>query len=76
MERTLKFSHLVWKLPNGDMWVGPGGSQPEGAEVLGVHYPRGATLGGSSIINAGAVLLPSDSDWNYVRELTGDDSWR
>ena len=76
LERTLKFEHLVWRLPNGNLWVGPGGQQPKGAELLGVHYPRGATLGGSSIINAGAVFLPSDSDWDHIANITGDDSWR
>ena len=76
LERTLKYDHLVWRLPNGNLWVGRGGTQPKGAEMLGVNYPRGATLGGSSIINAGAVFLPSDSDWNYVVNITGDNSWR
>ncbi|KAK8087800.1 Choline dehydrogenase [Apiospora hydei] len=75
MERTLKNDHLVWKKPNGDLFVGPGGTEPAGSEVLGVQYPRGATLGGSSIINAGAVHLPSDSDWDLIKDLTGDDSW-
>ncbi|ROT36766.1 alcohol oxidase [Sodiomyces alkalinus F11] len=75
LEQTKKFQHLVWRLPDGSQWVGPGGSEPEGAEVLGVNYPRGATLGGSSVINAGAVLLPNDSDWNYVKNITGDGTW-
>lgn len=75
LERTKKFEHLVWRLPNGNLWVGPASSAPQGAEILGVNYPRGATLGGSSIINAGAVFLPSDGDWNYVRDITGDKSW-
>lgn len=75
-ERTLQYEHLVWRKPDGDLWVGPGGSQPEGSEMLGVEYPRGACLGGSSIINAGAVFLPNDGDWDYIAEITGDASWR
>ncbi|KAK8043727.1 GMC oxidoreductase [Apiospora phragmitis] len=75
MERTLKNDHLVWKKPNGDLFVGPGGTEPKGSEVLGVQYPRGATLGGSSIINAGGVHLPADSDWDFIKDITGDDSW-
>ncbi|KAL2756427.1 hypothetical protein ACRALDRAFT_1076379 [Sodiomyces alcalophilus JCM 7366] len=75
VEQTKKFQHLVWRLPDGSQWVGPGGSEPEGAEILGVNYPRGATLGGSSVINAGAVLLPSDSDWDHVGNITGDSTW-
>ncbi|KAK8035722.1 GMC oxidoreductase [Apiospora marii] len=75
MERTLKNDHLVWKKPNGELFVGPGGTEPEGSEVLGVQYPRGATLGGSSIINAGGVHLPGDSDWDFIKDITGDDTW-
>ncbi|KAH7369373.1 choline dehydrogenase [Plectosphaerella cucumerina] len=75
LEQTKKFQHLVWRLPDGSQWVGPGGTEPQGAELLGVQYPRGATLGGSSIINAGAVLLPSDSDWDYIKQITGDETW-
>ncbi|KAJ0120794.1 alcohol oxidase [Diaporthe amygdali] len=75
LEQDLRYAHLVWRKPDGDLWVGPGGSQPEGSVVLGVNYPRGAVLGGSSIINAGAVFLPSDSDWNYIAEITNDTTW-
>jgi choline dehydrogenase len=76
MERTKKYNHLVWRKTNGDLWVGPGSKAPAGAKVLGVHYPRGATLGGSTIVNAGAVFLPSDSDWDHIKDLTGDNTWR
>ncbi|KAH7111118.1 hypothetical protein B0J11DRAFT_562589 [Dendryphion nanum] len=68
-------AHLVWRLPNRDLWVGPGRSAPAGAEMLGVQYPHGATLGGSSIINSGLTVLPSDSDWNHIKSITGDASW-
>jgi choline dehydrogenase len=44
--------------------------------MVGVQYPRGATLGGSSIVNAGLTVLPSDSDWEYIEKLTGDTSWK
>lgn len=74
--QDLRYGHLVWKKPDGDLWVGPGGSQPEGSVVLGVNYPRGAVLGGSSTINAGAVFLPSDSDWDYIAQITNDTTWR
>lgn len=75
-ELEKKYRHLVWRLPNGDLWVGPGSDAPEGAEMLGVQYPRGATLGGSSIANAGLTVLPSDSDWEHVKSITGDASWK
>ncbi|KAH7111816.1 hypothetical protein B0J11DRAFT_562534 [Dendryphion nanum] len=74
-ELTKQYQHLVWRLPNGDLWVGPGRSAPAGADMLGVQYPRGATLGGSSIINSRLTVLPSDSDWNHIKNITGDASW-
>ncbi|KAL5591117.1 hypothetical protein FOBRF1_014674 [Fusarium oxysporum] len=74
-ELEKKNQHLVWTLPTGDKWVGPGSEAPDGAEMLGVQYPRGATLGGSSVVNAGLTVLPSDSDWEHIREITGDASW-
>ncbi|KAI3342450.1 GMC oxidoreductase [Ustulina deusta] len=73
--RNNQYSHLTWKTPEGRYWVGQTGA-PAGSKVLGVYYPRGATLGGSSMINAMCTWLPSDSDWNYVYELTGDATWK
>ncbi|KAI0406844.1 GMC oxidoreductase [Xylaria palmicola] len=73
--RNNQYSHLTWKTPEGRYWVGRTGA-PAGSKLLGVYYPRGATLGGSSMINAMCTWLPSDSDWNYVYELTGDATWK
>lgn len=42
----------------------------------GVLYPRGGTLGGSTAVNAMITVLPHDSDWDAIADLTGDDSWR
>lgn len=74
-ERNGQYSHLNWRTAEGRYWVGRD-NPPAGAELLGVYYPRGATLGGSSMINAMATWLPSESDWDYVVELTGDETWR
>ncbi|GJC97842.1 choline dehydrogenase [Colletotrichum higginsianum] len=74
-ELTKKYQHLTWRLPNGNLWVGPGSSAPAGAEIVGIQYPRGATLGGSSIVNSALTVLPANSDWDYIKNLTGDDSW-
>jgi choline dehydrogenase-like flavoprotein len=41
----------------------------------GVLYPRAATLGGCTAHNAMIFMLPHDSDWDHIRDLTGDDSW-
>ncbi|KAK0631082.1 hypothetical protein B0T17DRAFT_590362 [Bombardia bombarda] len=73
--RDNKYSHLTWKTPEGRYWVGQSGA-PAGSKLLGVYYPRGATLGGSSMINAMVCWLPPDSDWNYHANVTGDDSWK
>ncbi|TLD03757.1 uncharacterized protein PgNI_11573 [Pyricularia grisea] len=73
--RNEQYSHLTWKTPEGKYWIGQTGA-PAGSELLGVYYPRGATLGGSSMINAMCTWLPSDGDWDYHANVTGDDSWR
>ncbi|KAH6716344.1 hypothetical protein BKA61DRAFT_631719 [Leptodontidium sp. MPI-SDFR-AT-0119] len=75
IELTKKNEHLTWTLPNGNMWVGPGSTAPAGAEILGIQYPRGATLGGSSVVNAAQTVLPANSDWEFIKTLTGDNSW-
>ncbi|KAK0716173.1 hypothetical protein B0H67DRAFT_601480 [Lasiosphaeris hirsuta] len=72
---TLKSNHLTWKRADGSFWVGNGSAAPADAKLLGVNYPRGATLGGSSVINAAGAVLPSRSDWDNVGKITGDRSW-
>lgn len=42
----------------------------------GVLYPRAAALGGCTAHNAMIFMLPHDSDWDHVAQLTGDRSWR
>ena len=42
----------------------------------GVLYPRAAALGGCTAHNAMIFMLPHDSDWNHIAQLTGDRSWR
>lgn len=41
-----------------------------------VWYPRAGTLGGCTAHNAMITVLPQDDDWNYIADLTGDESWR
>jgi len=70
-------NHLTWKTADGSYWVGKGtDTPPAGSTFLGVYYPRGATVGGSSMINAMVTWLPPDSDWDYIGNITGDKSWR
>ena len=46
------------------------------SEHDGVWYPRAGTLGGCTAHNAMITVLPQDSDWNYIAQITGDDSWK
>jgi choline dehydrogenase len=46
-----------------------------GQNVDGILYPRAGTLGGCSAHNAQILVYPSDSDWKYIADLTGDSSW-
>ncbi|MBV9508266.1 MAG: GMC family oxidoreductase N-terminal domain-containing protein [Acidobacteriia bacterium] len=41
----------------------------------GVLYPRAGTLGGCTAHNAMILVYPHNADWNYIRGLTGDESW-
>ena len=40
-----------------------------------IFYPRAGTLGGCTAHNAMITMVPHDSDWNGIADLTGDDSW-
>lgn len=71
-----KNNHLTWRRVDGSLWVGNGSAAPADATPLGIYYPRGATLGGSSVINAGVTVLPSKSTWDYIASITGDRTWR
>lgn len=52
-KRNMMNNHLTWKTKEGRYWVGAGSSTPPaGSKFLGVYYPRGASVGGSSMINA------------------------
>jgi choline dehydrogenase len=41
----------------------------------GVWYPRVGSLGGCTVHSAMIEVYPSDSDWKYIADLTGDHSW-
>jgi len=57
----------VYALPNGTQYVGT--EPPEGAEYLGVWYPRAATLGGCAAHNALITVTPQDDDWTFVQNV-------
>lgn len=41
----------------------------------GILYPRAGTLGGCTAHNALITVYPSNSDWDDIARITGDDSW-
>lgn len=41
----------------------------------GIFYPRGATIGGSTAVNAMITVYPHADDFDYIAKLTGDASW-
>lgn len=75
MEQSLKYRFLTWTLSDGSYWVGSGDKAPKDAKLNGVYYPRGATLGGSAVINAMGTILPNDANWDDIADITDDDSW-
>ncbi|KAK0638352.1 Cyclase atC [Lasiodiplodia hormozganensis] len=73
VEEQKRDTKLTYTLPNGERYTGP--NPPEGAEPLGVLYPRVGSLGGCSAHNALVTIYPHESDWQYIQDITGDDSW-
>ncbi len=45
-------------------------------EKDGIWYPRAGTLGGCTAHNAMITVVPQDQDWDYIADITHDDSWR
>lgn len=74
--KNLAHNYLTWRRPDGSFYVGPGRVPPPNSTLLGIYYPRGGTLGGSSAVNAMVAMYPSESDWQNVVDLTGDVTWR
>jgi choline dehydrogenase-like flavoprotein len=42
----------------------------------GIFYPRSSGIGGCTAHHAMITIAPNDKDWEYIADLTGDDSWR
>ncbi|KAI1812490.1 GMC oxidoreductase [Poronia punctata] len=70
---AMKDRKLTYMTPEGQYYSGQ--NPPEGSTVLGNFYPRYGGLGGCSEHNALVGLLPSKSDFNFIRDVTGDQSW-
>lgn len=50
LTRQEEDSKMTYQTPSGDLHVGP--NPPDGAEPLGILYPRAGTLGGCAAHNA------------------------
>ncbi|GIZ36555.1 hypothetical protein CKM354_000002600 [Cercospora kikuchii] len=73
VERQKKDIKMTYRLSDGSFYHGL--YPPEGAEPLGILYPRASALGGCAEHNAVVTTYPHKSDWTYLQTLTGDDSW-
>jgi choline dehydrogenase-like flavoprotein len=49
--------------------------RPDGPKQ-GVFYPRSSGIGGCTAHHAMITIAPNDKEWNYIAEVTGDNSWR
>lgn len=72
-ESARKDTKLTYELPDGTRYTGA--NPPSGATPLGILYPRTGTLGGCSSHNAMVTLYPYKSDWQYIQQITGDNTW-
>lgn len=62
-----------YRKPDGLTYTGY--NPPPGAEPLGLYYPRGSALGGSTSMSAMAMVYPFEQDWDYIQSITGNVSW-
>ncbi|KAL0935551.1 Oxygen-dependent choline dehydrogenase 4 [Colletotrichum truncatum] len=63
----------TYRQSNGSYYYGL--NPPDDAVPAGIYYPRGATLGGSAQVNAMNFAWAPDNEWDYIAELTGDETW-
>lgn len=66
-------SKATWTTPDGTLYTGS--TPPEGSVLKGVLYPRAGTLGGCGSHNAMVMIYPHAADWEYLKGVTGDESW-
>lgn len=72
-ERQARDYKTTYETPDGEEYTGL--SPPEGSVMKGTLYPRTQALGGCTAHNALIAVYPHRSDFEYLAELTGDDSW-
>ncbi len=49
---------------------------PPNGQPAGVLYPRASGLGGCTTHHAMITVYPHANDFDYIADMTGDDSWR
>lgn len=64
---------LSYDTPDGKGYYGL--NPPPGSTIKGILYPRAATLGGCTAHNALVNVYPYKNDFQYIADLTGDQSW-
>lgn len=68
-----KDTKLTYELADGTRYTGA--NPPQGAQPLGILYPRVGSLGGCTSHNALITIYPYRSDWQHLQDITGDSSW-
>lgn len=87
IEEDKRDTKMIYNTTEGKMWswynstgnLGTAATSvevPEGAEPLGIYYPRTGALGGCSRHNALFSMQPYDMDWDDMAELTGDETYK
>ncbi|KAI2626937.1 choline dehydrogenase [Hypomontagnella submonticulosa] len=71
--QTKRDRKLTYLTPNGDYYSGV--KPPAGSKMLGNYYPRVGGLGGCTEHLALLPIVPTENDWNNIKDLTGDQNW-
>lgn len=71
--QTKRDRKLTYLTPDDEFYSGV--NPPKGSQVLGNYYPRVGGLGGCTEHLALLPISPASTDWNHIKELTGDQSW-
>ncbi|KKY27867.1 putative choline dehydrogenase [Phaeomoniella chlamydospora] len=72
-KQAAKDPKMTWTTPEGGIYTGA--DPPKGSKQKGILYPRAGTLGGCAAHNGMIAILPHDSDWKHISDITGDKSW-
>ncbi|KAI0891839.1 choline dehydrogenase [Annulohypoxylon nitens] len=71
--QTKRDRKLTYLTPDDEYYSGV--NPPKGSKMLGNYYPRVGGLGGCTEHLALLAVLPANDDWEYIKNLTGDQKW-